>query len=326
MVLFLSGDDVAKALPMSRAIAVLRSAMAELSAGECAIPPRTHMDIPDRSGVALVMSACSPSRERMAVKVITLFDGNPEKQLPRIQALVLLLDAGTGTPLAVMDGAVLTAIRTGAASGVATDALARREAGCVAIFGAGRQARTQLEAVSCVRQLDAARVYDPDRDAADRFAREMGQRLSIVVDVAPTASAALQGADIVCTATVSQHPVFADSDIRPGMHINAIGSYKPHVQEIPSSTVARSLLVVDHLPSALQEAGDILVPLRRGLISAEHVHAEIGEILLGRKPGRTFEEEITLYKSVGVAAQDLAAASAALEAALELGLGTEVVL
>ncbi len=320
----LSGDDVRRALPMRDAIEAMRTALARLSAGECTVPERAHVDAPEHAGVALVMPSYVPAEERMAIKVITLYDCNPDRGLPRIQAVVLLFDATNGSPLAMMDGATLTAIRTGAGSGVATDALARPDARHAAIFGAGHQARTQLEAICCVRPIASASVYDPEAAAAERFAREMTEKLGIAVTAARTPSTALDGADIVCTATVSHTPVFSDADVHPGMHINAIGSYKPHVQELPAATVARAHVVVDFRDGALSEPGDLLIPMAQGLCGPEHIRAEVGEILLGRKPGRTSSDQITLYKSVGVAVQDLAAASAAVSRAIAMGIGQSV--
>jgi len=321
--LILSSEDVRRALPMREAILAVRSAMAQLSAGECVVPERAHIDVPEHDGVALFMPSFMPGEGRMAVKVITLYGGNPSIGVPRVQAVVLLFDAATGVPLAMMDGGTLTAIRTGAGSGVATDLLARLYAESAAIFGAGAQARTQLEAVACVRPIMRARVYDPDTELAQRFAGEMSDHLGLAVEPVQDAASAMDGADIVCTATVSDTPVFDDADVRPGMHINAIGSYKPHVQELPGATVARARVVVDYREGALVETGDLLIPIAEGLFGPDHIAAEVGEILLGRRAGRTSGDEITVYKSVGVAVQDLAAAAAAFSRALELGLGTE---
>ena len=322
----LSAEDVRAALPMREAIAAVRRAFADLQRGEAVMPLRSHLDIAAHQGVALFMPAFLPATGSLGIKAITLFDRNPAMGLPRIQALMLVFDAATGTPKAVMDAAVLTAIRTGAGSGLATDLLAPSDAASAAVFGAGVQGRTQLEAVCCVRPVRRAYVVDPDRAAAERFAQEMGARLGLGIEVAATPAEALQHADIVCTATVSSTPVFDDADLRPGTHINAIGSYKPHVQEIPSATVARARVVLDHRESALAETGDLLIPIAQGLFSAERIHGELGELILGRKPGRQSAEDITLYKAVGIAVLDLAAAAAALDRAADLGLGTEVAL
>jgi ornithine cyclodeaminase/alanine dehydrogenase-like protein (mu-crystallin family) len=236
----------------------------------------------------------------------------------------MVVDAEYGTPLAIMSGEVLTAIRTGAACGAATDALARRDASRVAIFGSGNQAATQLEAMCTVRAIRTAAVFDTDRKRADAFAARMSAELKIAVGVAETPRAALADADIVCTATTSNTAVFDDADLAPGTHINAIGVYKPWKREIPGATVARARVVVDSIPAAWDEAGDLILAREEGLIVGSHVYAELGEILDGRMPGREQEDQITLFKSVGIANQDLSAAHVVLTRGAEMGLGTPV--
>ncbi len=255
------------------------------------------------------------------MKFITLFAGNRQKGLPLIHSVVILTDGTTGEHLAVMEGAALTAVRTGAASGLATSVLARADAAVAAIFGAGVQARTQLEAVCCARSIRKAYVYDADPAAADRFAAEMTGRLGLPVERAASPAEALANADVICTATTSSAPVFDDAHVKPGTHLNAIGSYKPYVTEIPAETVCRARVVVDHCASALEEAGDLLVPLKKGLIDESHFRTELGEILAGRAIGRRSPDEVTFFKSVGVAIQDLCAAACALENAGRMGLG-----
>lgn len=321
---FLSAADVARALPMKDAVEAMRDAFRQLSTGRAVVPPRTHIETTDPRGDALFMPSYLPGARRMGTKIVTLFGSNADLGLPRIQAVMVVLDAATGSPLAVMDGASLTAIRTGAASGVATDLLARPGAAVVAVFGAGPQARTQLEAVCAVRPIRRARVFDPNAARARALAQEMAERLGFPVEAAASASEALAGADVVCTATTASEPVFADGDLAPGAHVNAIGSYKPSVREIPSETVRRARVVVDYLPAALAEAGDLLVPMAEGLIGEDHVYAELGEIVAGKKKGRESPDEITLFKSVGVAVQDLAAADRALARAERLDLGTRL--
>ena len=320
----LSAADVRRALPMREAIEVMKEAFRRLSQGDAVVPPRICLEVASRRGRALFMPAYLPAEDRMAVKVVTLFDGNAALGLPRIQALVLLLDAGNGSPLAVMDGASLTAIRTGAASGVATELLARSDASVAAVFGAGVQGRTQLEALFCVRPIREVRVVDPDPAAVEAFCREMSGKTGVPVKPASTAAQAVREADVICTATTSRVPVFSDGDLKPGVHINAIGSYQPEVREVPEATVARARIIVDHRQSARAEAGDLLIPLRAGLITEEHLAAELGEVLDGRKRGRTSLDEVTLFKSVGVAVQDLAAAARVFRLAREQGLGSEV--
>ncbi|MHB1034208.1 MAG: ornithine cyclodeaminase family protein [Pirellulales bacterium] len=322
----LSASDVQRALPMADAIAAMKTAFATLSRGEVVLPPRTHLEVTKHRGDALFMPSYLPAEDRLGIKVLTLFEGNADRGLPRIQAIMLLVDGATGSPLAVMDGASLTAIRTGAASGAATDLLARPDASVVAIFGAGVQGRTQLEAVCCVRAIRQAWIVDPNAEAADRFAREMSERLHLGVRVARNAAEAVRDADIVSTATVARTPVFADADLKSGVHINAVGSYQPDVQEIPEETVARAKVVVDHRPSALAEAGDLIVPLAKGLLRESDLATELGQIVNGTAQGRTSAADITLFKSVGVAVQDVAAAARVLKRAAQLGLGTQAAL
>jgi alanine dehydrogenase len=326
MIRILSRGDVCQALPMREAIEAMKAAFAQLSTGRADAPLRVALEAPRHHGVTLFMPAYLPAADRMAIKIVSIFNDNPSQGLPLIHALVVVVDATTGQPVAVMDGTYLTALRTGAASGAATDLLARPDARVAAIFGAGVQGRTQLEAVCAVRPIQEAWVYDlaPERSAA--FATEMSQRLSLSVRVANTPSEAVRQADVICTATTSTRPVFDDADVRSGTHINAVGAYTPQMQEVPIETVLRAKVVVDHRESSMAEAGDLIIPLRQGRMTEDHIYAELGEIAAGLKPGRSAAEEITFFKSVGVAVQDVAAAGAALEAAQRLGLGTEAAL
>lgn len=323
----LSALEIRQALPMRSAVEGMKLAFRELSTGEAVVPPRLHLAIPKHEADVLCMPAYSPTLSRVGVKVLSLVPGNREVGLPFIQALVLVLDAATGSPLAIMDGASLTAIRTGAASGAATDLLARADAAKAAIFGAGIQARTQLEAVCAVRPIRTASVCDVAFERASAFAGEMTAALGIPVCAAATSAEALDGADVVCTATTSPTPVFADGELAPGAHINAVGSYKPHVREIPPETVARAWVAVDQIEAAWEEAGDLIMPLRAGLIGKQHIRAEIGELVAGTQSAPTDSPRgITFFKSVGLAVQDLVAAEYVLRRAQELGIGTEVAL
>jgi ornithine cyclodeaminase/alanine dehydrogenase-like protein (mu-crystallin family) len=304
---YITTEETRRALTMPEAVRAVKEAFIQLSTGQAHAPARTSLEIPELRTTALVMPAYLPHTKRIGLKLISLCEDNPSKGLPLAQAVTILMDAETGTPLAVLDASYLTAVRTGAASGAATDALARKDARVAAVFGAGVQGRTQLEAVASVRPLERALIFDVDARAADRFADEMGRALSLRIEPAASPQA-LRQADIVCTATTSAVPVFADADLKPGAHINAVGSYKPHVRELPSETVARARVFVDHRASALEEAGDLIIPLRAGLIAETHILAEIGAVLAGLAPGRLSDDEITLFKSVGNAVQDLAVA------------------
>jgi alanine dehydrogenase len=320
----LSGDDVQRALPMAEAIEAMRTAFSQLASGTVKMPVRSHIDVSEHDGTALFMPSYAPCFGNFGVKVVNVFGANAQRGLPRIQALVCLFDGATGTPRAVLDGTSLTALRTGAASGLATDLLARSSASAVAILGAGVQARTQLDAMFAVRPIDSVKVYDPLPATAQAFAAEMSARLETDVQAVSTPRAAVTEADIVCTATVSAVPVFDDTDIAAGTHINAVGSYKPDVQEIPAETVRRARVVVDQRESALAETGDLIIPLQQGSMAETDIHAELGEILMGKAVGRTSDNLVTLFKSVGVAIQDLAAATCALARAEARQLGTVV--
>lgn len=319
----LSSKEIRQAISMKEAIEAVREAFIFVSQKKIVVPPRTHLDLELHQGTSLIMPAYLPSRKKIGVKIINLYENNPQLGLPHSFALMLVFEAQNGSPLALLEASTLTAIRTGAACGLATDLLARKEAKVVTIFGAGFQARYQLEAIKAVRSLQRVYVYDPDFEKSRAFAQEMSSQLNLDVIIASTPNEACQEAEIICTATTSSSPVFPDSAIKPGTHINAIGSYKPHVREIPSGTVARARIFVDQREAALEEAGDLIIPMKEGVISESSIVAEIGEIASGEKPGRLSDEEITFFKTVGLAAQDIALASKIMEAAERLSLGHE---
>jgi len=320
-VLLLSAADVRRALPMIEAVEAMKQAFAWLSSGQAGLPLRSHVEAPDGQGRLLLMPCALPAAGALGLKAVSVFDRNPDRGLPRISALVVLFDAETGRARAILEGGALTALRTGAASGAATDLMARPDATRAAIIGAGVQARTQLEGVCAVRTVREARVYDVRTDAAAAFARTMSEELGLPVRAAATAAEAVRDADIVCAATPATSPVFADADLSAGVHINAVGAYLPEMQEVPVETVLRARVVVDHRESALEEAGDLLIPLRLGLWDASRIAAELGEVVTGKAPGRTSASEVTFFKSVGVAVQDLAAAVRIVANAGRLGLG-----
>lgn len=322
----LSADDVRQALPMGEAIAGMKGAFAQLSAGEAKVPLRSQIAVPDRGGVSIFMPAYLTGTGDMAVKVVSVFPENAQRDLPTIHGVVLALDTQTGRPLALMEGGTLTAIRTGAGSGAATDLLAREDASVAAIIGSGVQARTQLEAVCTVRSIREVRVYSLTAEHARAFAREMAGRGPIPdsIVVADTAAEAVRNADVICTATTSSEPVFPGDLLSAGTHVNAVGSFRTTMQEVDVTTIRRSLVVVDSLEAAMEEAGDLVIPIEAGDVDKDHIHAELGEIVNGQRPGRTDEEQITYFKSVGVAVQDAIAAGIALQNARRLDLGMVV--
>jgi ornithine cyclodeaminase/alanine dehydrogenase-like protein (mu-crystallin family) len=320
--LYLSHADVRRALPMGDAIEAMQAAFQQLSDGRVTMPARSSVEIPEANGVVLLMPCYAAGTQRVSLKLLTQFADNGRLGLPLIQAMVVLADAVNGRLLAIMDGSAITALRTGAASGVATRLLAQPSADTAAILGAGVQARTQLEAVCTVRRIKQVRVFDCCRAAAEGLAEDMSARLGIPVLATFSATEALAGAQIVCTVTTSATPVFENRDLAVGVHINAVGSWRPRTAEIPPDTICRARVFVDHRAAALEEAGDLLMPLQEERITAEHVRTELGDLIANRVAGRQTSDEVTLFKSVGLAVQDLFAAARALENARRLGIGT----
>ncbi len=320
----LSAEQIREAVSMKDIIEAVERAFIELSTGHPEMPIRSHIRIAEPQGTALFMPSYMKPAGMIGIKTVTLFEDNRSAGIPYIQGMVSLFDGKNGSPRAVLDGTTITALRTGAASGLASRLLARDTSATCAIFGAGVQGRTQLEAVCSVREIRQAFIFDPSPAASRKFAEEMAEMLNIRVDVAASPAETIREADVICCASNAETPVFADRDLKPGVHINAVGSYKPHVQEIPGETVVRSSLYVDHRISALEETGDLIIPINSGLITEDHILAEIGEVAAGTVPARRSDQEITLFKSVGVAVQDLAAATVVFKRAENLGIGTVV--
>lgn len=324
--MLLTAEDVRKALPMNEAIEAMKSAYAALSDGKAVVPLRTRLSIPDSEALSLFMPAYVHSAEgqALAIKVVSLFPTNPARGLAYIQAAVLVFDPQTGRTLALLEGSSLTAIRTGAAGGAAIDLLARKDSKIAAIFGAGAQGRTQLEAACTARKIETAFVFDADREKAAAFAEEMKSALTKDIRVAQSAREAIESADIICTATTATKPVFADKDLKAGTHISAVGSYTPEMQEVPAETLQRAKIFVDSRAASLEEAGDLIQPIRAGLFDEAHICGELGEVVSGRISGRQSNEEITYFKSVGIAVQDAMAAQLALTNARKMNIGKEV--
>ena len=315
----LSASDVRAALPMPKAIDAMRHAYSQLSAGKAIAPPRQHLST--EKGVTLIMPAYLPERSEFGIKVVSVYDDNPNLDLPRITATVLVLDPVTGAPKAFMDGASLTALRTGAGGGVAADLLARRDAKTVGVFGAGVQARAQLQAVLAVRDVTRVNLISRTQASAAQLAAEISEWMidAPEVNLVATPEAVVQDADIVICATTSGTPLFDGNVLQAGTHITAVGTFVPEKREVDSETIRRAhRIVVDSREDCLAEAGDLIIPNAQ-------IDAEIGEIINGEKPGRQSDDEITFFKSVGVAVQDAVAASAVLAEAEAKGLGTECV-
>ncbi len=325
--LILNSSQVRQALPAADAVRAMQQAFLAISAGQITMPVRTHLDFADRQGTTLVMPACVrvEDRESLAIKVVSVFANNPQRGLPRILAVVNVFDPQTGQPIAILEGTTLTEIRTAAASAAATEALARPCSDTMAVIGAGVQARSHIEAICCVRPIRKIHVSSRTRDSAERLVNEIRVNYpDQQFEVFDNADDAITAADIVCTVSTSSQPLFQPASIQPGTHINAVGSYQPHVVEIPGQVVRQARVFVDHRQSALDEAGDLIQPLEAGLISADHILGEIGQVIGGSLDGRTDESQITLFKSVGNAVEDCLAASGAIQGAQQRGLGTEI--
>lgn len=324
-ILVLSHSDVMGFLPVKECIPLMAEALISFAKGKSQQPVRTIFRPADASGLmGLMPSYRSDVRPVFGLKAVCVFPGNPAKGKDTHQGAVLLFSADTGELMAIEDASAITAIRTAAVSAVATDLLARSDAGELAIIGAGVQGRAHLEAISQVRNLSGVRVADKVRDRARKFVEDMGPRFSFPVQAMDSIGAAVAGAEIIVTVTNSSEPVIHRDWIGVGSHINAVGACIPSAREIDSPTMAASKLFVDKRESILQESGDYLLALKDRAIGPEHIKGEIGEVLTGAKRGRESEKEITLFKSLGLAVEDLAAAEYVYRKALEKNLGTAV--
>ena len=317
----LSADDITRLLPMRDCIEVMERALAAFARGEVVQPVRLMTRTADESGVLALMPA-HVGGIGFGFKAVTVFHDNDARGLPSHQGVITLLDAETGTPVALMDGTRITAIRTAAVSAVATRHLARTDASVATIIGTGVQARAHAEALACVRELSEIRIVGRRPNAARQLAAELADRLP--ARAFDDAAAALDGADIVATVTASPAPVFAPEAIAPGTHINAVGAYTATTREVPSETVAAARVFVDDRTAALSEAGDLLLAIADGAIDESHVVGTLGEVLIGQVQGRTDAQQITIFESLGLGLEDIAAASHVCGRALEDGIGTDV--
>ena len=318
----LSASDIVQSLPMADAIDVNAQAYAMLSAGETIVPQR--LSIETTQGVTLFMPAYLPSTGAFAVKAISIYDQNPKKGLRTVHAIVLVIDNETGQPLALIDGTRLTALRTAAGAGAATRMLAREDARVLAMFGAGGLAMDQVEAVLAVRPIEEVRIYTPSGSSARNLAEQLNQQHpNLIARAVDSPSQAVRGADIITCVTTSRTPVFDPADVASGTHINGIGSFMPDVREVQVVGLPNLRVFVDTQELALIEAGDLIQAIDEGYIQSGDL-TEIGKVVMGKAPGRTSSDEITFFKSVGVAVQDAATAQAVLARATEVGLGMEV--
>ena len=322
--LVISQTEVRKLLPMDACIDLMAEALATLSRGDAINPLRTGIRLPNNLGILGMMPGYMERPKALGLKVVAVFPGNHGTEYDSHQGVVVLFDAEHGVPLAIVDASEITAIRTAATTGVATRLLAREEATDLAILGSGVQARTHLEAMRVVRNIERVRVYSPNRGHRERFATDEGHRHGISVIATASAQEAVDGAEIVCTTTSSSDPVLQGEWIASGCHVNAVGSSVRFARELDTAAVVRSRLFVDRRESTVNEAGDFLFPKKEGAIDDDHIVGEIGDILLGNLAGRQSPDEITLFKSLGLAVEDLAAAHYVYQRAEAEGIGTEV--
>jgi ornithine cyclodeaminase len=321
-VLLVNEAGVHELLPMDACVSLMRDALTALSRGDAVLPLRSKMFLPDQSGLLGLMPGYLGDPQSFGLKVVAVMPGNHGTPYDSHQGVVMLFGVEHGEPLAILDASAITAIRTAAASAAATDALARSDAGDLALIGSGVQARTHLAAMKAVRPLRRVRVWSRNRANAERFASEEAKAAGIPIETADTAEAAVRGADLVCTTTSSRDPVLQGAWLAAGAHVNAVGACFPNAREVDTEAVRRARLYTDCRESCLKEAGDFIIPRNEGAIDDGHLVGEVGDVFLGRIPGRRSPNEITLYESLGVAVEDLAAAHAIHRRARETGAGT----
>ncbi len=322
--LILTHSQVRELLTMRDCMEVVGEALADLARGEGVQPLRDGFLLPDRSGVLAWMPGSLAAGQVFGVKILSVVDDPGALGVDSHQGGVLIFDSANGAPLALLEAGAVTAVRTAAVSAVATDRLARRDASTLAILGAGTQARSHVEAMLEVRPIERVRVWSRDPAKVRAFAEEQAQQHGVVVEAAASVQAAVAGADIVCTTTSAREPVLPGVLLEPGMHVNAVGASIPAWRELDTEAVRRSELFTDRRESLEHEAGEYILALEEGSIGPDHLRAELGEVLIGAHPGRTSDDEITLFRSLGLAVEDVAAGRLVYQRALARGVGTRV--
>jgi len=312
---------VTEVFTMQEAIATMRRALTMLAAGDVVMPLRTMLQLPRGDAVMGLMPSYLGGLDAVGVKVVAAFPADFGSEYDTHQGVVLFFETGRGLLRAIVDATSITAIRTAAVSGLATDLLARPDAADLAVIGAGTQAHTHLQAMLAVRPVRRVRVYSVPAESAAEFARRETRLTGLPVEAVATAEEAVAGADLVCTTTTAHEPVVRGPWISPGAHVNAVGAYTPTTRELDSDLVAGARLYADRRESLTSEAGEFLIPRAEGRFGDEHIVGELGEVLTGKAPGRASPDEVTLFKSLGIAIEDLAAAHRVHEICEERGLG-----
>ena len=327
MALLLDRQTIQGLLDMQKMIGILEQAFGELASGSAVMPQRTAVADPSVNGWYAFMPAQLRSMGALGVKSVTVYKDNPSMHgLPATLATIVLMDSRTGQTLAVMDGGYITAMRTGAVTGLATKYLARNDARIAGVMGSGVQARTQLWGMASGADIEKALVFSLDPpEARQAFADDAADMLGIPVELAQSGEDLVRGVDVLSLATTATTPIIDAEWVQPGLHINGIGSHAVGVREIDTKTMVRSKLVCDNVDACLAEAGDVQIPIEEGAMTADDIYGEIGEMITGAKPGRESDEEVTVFKSVGLSIQDISAAHYVYQRALEEGAGTEFV-
>src|SRR6187397_85633 len=303
--LFVNKEKIASLLPMDECIEVMDKMFRSLAAGECLQPLRNIIRLPDGSGVLGMMPGHAAKLGVMGIKVISVFHANKEAGFPSHQGIVMLFDAKNGQPLMLFDALEITAIRTAAASAVATKLLSRKDSSTLAIIGSGEQAKRHIEAMLVVRNIKHINLWSRNENNAKHLVNELSAEYNIPIHTKKNVRQAIEHADIICTVTASKEPVVMGDWIAAGTHINAVGSSTAATRELDTTAIVRSKLFTDRYDSLFNEAGDFLIPKKEGAVMDEHVKAEIGEVLSGAKKGRENDKEITVFKSLGIAAEDI---------------------
>lgn len=326
MALLLTESHIRALLPMRELIPLMEHTLAAFSTGGAVQPVRSVVPVREHEGFLGVMPAYVTAQQALGLKAVLVYPGNTARGLPTHLATILLLDPATGVLLSVMDGRLITEMRTAAVSAAATARLARPDARVLTILGTGVQARSHLEALPLVRTPGEIRVWGRSRPHAERFSAEARERFGAAVKIMASPAEAVRGADVICTVTASVAPVLEGKWLSSGAHINAVGAARPEWRELDTEAVAASRLFVDSRAAAVVEAGDIVGPMREGAMGGDHIRAEIGEVFAGVHPGRTGPSEITLFKSLGLAVEDVATARFVYERAVARTVGRELAL
>ena len=328
-ILILKESDISSMITMSDIIEADKKALSIYSSHKSNIPLRSNLDIPEYKGQCLFMNGYAAPAKALGVKIVSVYPENINKNLTSVPATMILVDAETGVVNSLIDGTYLTRLRTGAISGLATDILSRKDSKILALFGTGGQAVTQLEAVLTVRKIEEVRVFDIFQDRAKEFAKKMSEKFSkkfnVKIIAAESSDKAIENADIITTVTTSKKPVFDANKVKKNVHINGVGSYTPDMQEIPEDILVKAnKIYVDTRDGAINESGDLITPIKKGLIKKEKINGELGEVINGQIKGRENDDEMTFFKTTGSAVLDLVAAQKIYEMAKTKGVGQMV--